>query len=403
MPDIATRRSQAGWTTVAFGDVVRQVKDKVEPEAAGLERYVAGEHMDTDDLRIRRWGEIGDGYLGPAFHMRFKPGHVLYGSRRTYLRKVALADFEGITANTTYVLESANPDVLLPELLPFIMQTEAFSQHSVRESKGSVNPYVNFSDLAWFEFALPPIEEQRRLAQSLTGLDLALESLQTLGRAGRGAARALLEVRLQRLDIAGCRVRVADLLLDGPRNGLSPKTNAVQHGLRTVSIGAVEGGRFKPDNYVKYIDLDPADASPYLVRSGDVFAVRGNGNRRLVGLVGLSARSYDDLVYPDLLMRMRFDADRVDPGFLVAQWNHPSVHARLLTSAKSSNGIAKINGQDIRAHELLIPPIQQQREIMVAIEAAAEAERIASTRIGLLHRLRVDIMSAITGDSYGEL
>ena len=30
--------------------------------------------MDTDDLRIRRWGEIGDGYLGPAFHMRFKPG-----------------------------------------------------------------------------------------------------------------------------------------------------------------------------------------------------------------------------------------------------------------------------------------------------------------------------------------
>jgi restriction endonuclease S subunit len=167
MPDVAKKRPKAGWTTVAFGDVVRQVKDKVDPEASGLERYVAGEHMDTDDLRIRRWGEIGDGYLGPAFHMRFKPGQVLYGSRRTYLRKVAVADFEGITANTTYVLESANPDVLLPELLPFIMQTEAFNQHSVRESKGSVNPYVNFSDLAWFEFTLPPIEEQRKLCDVL--------------------------------------------------------------------------------------------------------------------------------------------------------------------------------------------------------------------------------------------
>lgn len=177
MSDMATKRPQAGWTTVAFGDVVRQVKDKVDPEASGLERYVAGEHMDTDDLRIRRWGEIGDGYLGPAFHMRFKPGQVLYGSRRTYLRKVAVADFEGITANTTYVLESANPDVLLPELLPFIMQTEAFNQHSVRESKGSVNPYVNFSDLAWFEFTLPPIEEQRRALRVLTAttsLDVAL-------------------------------------------------------------------------------------------------------------------------------------------------------------------------------------------------------------------------------------
>ena len=99
--------------------------------------------------------------------MRFKPGHVLYGSRRTYLRKIALADFEGITANTTYVLESKGPRVLLPELLPFIMQAEPFHEHSKRESKGSVNPYVNFSDLAWYKFSLPPLEEQRRIAEVL--------------------------------------------------------------------------------------------------------------------------------------------------------------------------------------------------------------------------------------------
>lgn len=160
-----------GWTTVALGDVVRLVKDKVDPEDSGLERYVAGEHMATDDLQIRRWGEIGDGYLGPAFHMRFKPGHVLYGSRRTYLRKVALATFEGVTSNTTYVLESAAPDALLPELLPFVMQAESFHAHSVRESKGSVNPYVNFSDLAWYEFALPPLEEQRRIARALQAME----------------------------------------------------------------------------------------------------------------------------------------------------------------------------------------------------------------------------------------
>ena len=191
MPEAATMESRVGWRIVAFGDVVRQVKDKVNPEESGLERYVAGEHMDTDDLRIRRWGEIGDGYLGPAFHMRFKPGHVLYGSRRTYLRKVAVADFEGITANTTYVLESADPEVLLPELLPFIMQTEAFSQHSVRESKGSVNPYVNFSDLAWFEFTLPPIDEQRRIAEELSTAHQLEEHYRVLQEKARGLLDSL--------------------------------------------------------------------------------------------------------------------------------------------------------------------------------------------------------------------
>ena len=76
MPD----NLKKGWSRVAFGEVVRQVRDCVDPEKSGLERYVAGEHMDTDDLKIRRWGTIGDGYLGPAFHMRFKPGQALYGS-----------------------------------------------------------------------------------------------------------------------------------------------------------------------------------------------------------------------------------------------------------------------------------------------------------------------------------
>src|SRR5678816_4182031 len=113
-----------GWRKVRFGHAVRQVKDRVDPETAGIERYVAGDHMDSDETRIRRWGTVGDGYLGPAFHMRFRRGQVLYGSRRTYLRKVAVADFDGICANTTYVLEPKDSEILLPELLPIIMQTE---------------------------------------------------------------------------------------------------------------------------------------------------------------------------------------------------------------------------------------------------------------------------------------
>lgn len=182
-------KASARWKRVKFGDVVRQVKSKVDPDTAGVERYVAGEHMDTDDLRIRRWGEVGDGYLGPAFHMRFKPGQVLYGSRRTYLRKVAVADFEGICANTTFVLESADPSRLLPEFLPVVMQTEEFHEHSKRESKGSVNPYVNYSDLAWYEFALPPLEEQRRIAEATRASTLVRESL----REAQAAATTLVD------------------------------------------------------------------------------------------------------------------------------------------------------------------------------------------------------------------
>ena len=193
------RNLKPGWTRVAFGDVVRQVKDRVEPVTSGLKCYVAGDHMDTGDLHIRRWGEIGDGYLGPAFHMRFRPGQVLYGSRRTYLRKVAVADFAGITANTTFVLESKDSNVLLPDLLPFVMSTESFHKYSIEKSKGSVNPYVNFSDLATYEFVLPPLDEQRRIASALNGAEAAISAFRRLSTSTDNLRRALLISTFDRL------------------------------------------------------------------------------------------------------------------------------------------------------------------------------------------------------------
>jgi len=58
MPD---RTGEGTWGRAAFGDVARQVQDRVDANESGLERFVAGEHMDTDDLRIRRWGTVGAG------------------------------------------------------------------------------------------------------------------------------------------------------------------------------------------------------------------------------------------------------------------------------------------------------------------------------------------------------
>lgn len=156
-----------GWHLVKFGDYVRKVNTRIDLENSTISRYVAGEHMDTDNLRITRWGIVGDGYLGPAFITRFVPGQVLYGSRRTYLRKVALADFEGICANTTFVLEPKS-EKLLNDFLAHVMSTESFHSYSISKSKGSVNPYINFVDLKDYEFVLPPVAEQKQIVKVLS-------------------------------------------------------------------------------------------------------------------------------------------------------------------------------------------------------------------------------------------
>lgn len=332
----ASAKLKAGWTLVAFGDVARQVKDRVDPVTVNLRRYIAGEHMDTDQLRIRRWGTVGDAYLGPAFHMRFRPGHVLYGSRRTYLRKVAVAEFEGVTANTTFVIETRNPDALLPAFLPFIMQTDSFHEHSIEKSKGSVNPYVNFADIAAYEFALPPLEEQRRIANVLSAVTEACQTCSHLEHALTQTELSAVQTQLDRAESLP-PAPVADLLLEPPRNGPSASpvslAEASQAGLKTVSVSAVGRGRFDPAAAIKRVEMDDAAARPFLVQDGDAFVVRGNGNRGLCGQAGLAVASYDDLIYPDLLIRLRFNPTRILPAFAVAQWNLPAAHRQLSARA----------------------------------------------------------------------
>lgn len=58
---------KSDWKYVTLGDVASASKEKCDPESGTVERYVAGEHMNTDGLKIHRWGVVGDGYLGPGF------------------------------------------------------------------------------------------------------------------------------------------------------------------------------------------------------------------------------------------------------------------------------------------------------------------------------------------------
>lgn len=397
------RSDATAWTKVAFGDVVRQVKDRVDPEQSGLERYVAGEHMDTDDLRLRRWGDIGDGYLGPAFHMRFKPGQVLYGSRRTYLRKVAVADFEGITANTTYVLEPKDPKALLPELLPYIMQSDAFIQHSVRESKGSVNPYVNFSDLAWYEFALPPLNEQRRILSVLKSAAECKDTHLAAADAAVTAREALVEDRMRGLSMGRVRrnERVGRYCADWRVFRLGELVTMTQYGLSDVAKDTgrfpmlrmmnIESGRVV-ENDLKYIDLDPADHVRYQLANGDVLFNRTN-SYDLVGRTGVYELGGDH-VFASYLVRIRTDGDRLNPDYLCAFLNAPVGRRQVMSFATRGVSQANVNASSLRRVLIPLPSIEYQVRTVAAVRSLADASECSRARAADAGRIIARVVNA---------
>ena len=151
---------------VRYCEIAQKLTRRIDPVDYGIVRIIAGENLEAEDFKIRTWGTVGKDFLGPAFHVLFQAGDILYGSRRTYLKKVALADFEGVCANTTYVIR-ANEEFLLQDLLKHIMLSERFTQYSIGVSKGSTNPYINWKDLDNFVFEIPDLETQRVIADLL--------------------------------------------------------------------------------------------------------------------------------------------------------------------------------------------------------------------------------------------
>jgi type I restriction enzyme S subunit len=249
--------SKAGWTRVAFGDVVRLSKGRVaDAKVAGIERVVGLEHIDTNDLRIRRWGDVAD---GTTFTTRFKPGQVLFGKRRAYQRKVAVADFEGVCSGDIYVLEPAS-DQLTPELLPFLCQTDAFFDHAVGTSAGSLSPRTNWTGLASFEFLLPSIQEQARLVEALCAASRLAEVQHDLRNHAEAVLMALLKERI------GGGFKPADY------QGWVDDRDSEMRFVRLSDVASVDRGKFshRPRNLPQFF------GGPYpFAQTGDVAAARG--------------------------------------------------------------------------------------------------------------------------------
>jgi hypothetical protein len=156
-----------GWKRMAFGDFAQSVGDRAEPKDAQEEIYVGLEHLDPHCLHIRRWGK-GSDVTGTK--LRFRKGDIIFGKRRAYQRKLAVAEFGGICSAHAMVIR-AKPEKVLPEFMPFLMMSDRFMNRAVEISVGSLSPTINWTTLKLETFDLPPLDQQRRIAEILWAVD----------------------------------------------------------------------------------------------------------------------------------------------------------------------------------------------------------------------------------------
>ncbi len=397
MSDKKKKSLKPGWRQVQFGDVVQLAKARSQdPVADGIERYVGLEHLEPGDLRIRSWGNVADGV---TFTSVFQPGQVLFGKRRAYQRKVAVADFSGVCSGDIYVLESKDPKVLLPELLPFICQSDSFLDHAVGSSAGSLSPRTNWTSLASYAFLIPSVEEQRRYLGAASAMLSAIDHVRDLAGAAEAARRSLLLVCFR--SSGGS----SDHFPENWNLGTVRDFGDVQVGIRKHP-GSLTGSNMRPylrvanvlDDQIKWDDVmsihvPDADVVRCSLRDGDILVNKGN-SIDLVGRASIFRKSdfpANEVFFQDHLMRFR-PAESVDPEYALGYLQHLLYTSQFTRIAGASTSIATIPLAAFEGLTFPVPPIQQQVEIGSALRGLAEARSRAKSRLTAIRSMMRSLM-----------
>lgn len=351
-------RLNPDWKMVKFGEVVKNANlVEREPEANGVERIVGLEHIDPENLHIRRWNSVAD---GTSFTRKFVPGQTLFGKRRAYQRKVAFAEFEGICSGDILTFEPKNRTVLLPELLPFICQSDAFFDHALDTSAGSLSPRTSWTALKDYEFPLPPLDEQKRIAEILWAADEAVSAYQEALNHICIASQIRLEHTLNTLNCS--ELSLPDVLSGSPESGCSAPPSSDETGHWVLSLAALSA-----NGYVRG-SLKPVAKTKKMIGAilskGDLLISRSN-TVELVGFAGIFDQDRTDVSFPDTMMRLPVNTQKALPDYLelVLLSNRGRRHM-IKTASGTSSSMKKINRKTLAEFRFPVPDLDAQKRIV---------------------------------------
>jgi len=340
-------------------------KKKPVPEDAA--HYIGLEHLIPGTFDIAEWGSevapVGEKLL-------MKKGDVLFGRRRAYQRKVGIAPFDGIFSAHGMVLRP-RPEVVDEKYFPFFISSDQFMNEAVRISVGSLSPTINWGTLKNCEFDLPPMDEQKKLAELLWAANDLKESY----KKAITATDEMLKAKFREMfgDVVGNEkqwplmpIKEFATVRIGPFGSLLHAEDYVKGGHLIVNPCHMGDKGFEPD-FSQTIDDDKYDQlSSYVLKKGDLVL----GRRGEIGRCVLMERDGVVCGTGSLFVRIIRDCD---PRYLVRVMKDSHFRVEL---EKKAIGTTMKNINATIVEELLVPlpPISLQREFVAIADKAESAK-----------------------------
>ena len=339
---------------VKLGEVAREykatVKSSVGMPTVGLEHLIPGE------ILLEYWDEGKDN----TFTKSFKKGQMLFGRRRAYLKKAAVAPFDGVCSGDITVIE-AIPEKMNTELLPFIIQNDLFFDYAVGKSAGSLSPRVKWESLKEYEFDLPDLNQQNDLVDLLKAAYRTKKAYQNLITATDNLVKSQFIEMIYAQGYPTIKVgKVLHQIIKTERIVDTSKEKYVTVALH--GLGARE----------RNIDIyDPKPFSAYRVKMGQFIYSRIDARN---GAFSIVPRELDGAVVSKDFPVFDIDTAKITPQVLMFSMLDQNFLQQIKQNSLGSTNRQRIKEEVFLEYQIVLPPISVQRAFEQLVEQSDKSK-----------------------------
>lgn len=370
---------KTNWKLVKFGDVVFEPKETMKDIVSdGIEHVVGLEHITSGDVHLRNSASIDE---STTFTKKFAKGDVLFGRRRAYLKKAAVAHFDGICSGDITVFRAKNN--LLPELLPFIVNNDKFFDYAVQHSAGGLSPRVKFKDLANYEFLLPPKDQQAQLAELLWAMDELIEREKEVLNRFELSLFSLLKNSFNNLKN---KKSLIDLCVEPPKYGANSPAVDYDNEIRYLRITDI--GNFGNLNEEKVSASEHDDK--YLLKYGDFLLARSADPGRSYYYKDSDGKC----THAGYLIKFTLDLNKILPEFLYF-FTQTKEFKLWINQTTRTGTLSNINSKEFSRLQIPITDIEKQKSIIESINNLYNLYRKVETKVQTSKLLQKSLINQV--------
>ena len=330
-----------------------------------------------------------------------RAGDILVVRSGAYTGDVGLVTKEWEGAVAGYDLIVTPSDTIDSRFLTYyLLSSSVQKRHFVGLKVRSAQPHLNSSQLEETPIPLPPLPEQKKIAEVLSTVDQAIEkideAIEKNQKLKKGLMQELLTEGIGHKEFKDSEI--GRIPKEWDIRKLGEVITLCQYGL---SIAMSQEGEYpivKMDDIVngyvvadkvKYVNLDKRDFENFKLKKGDILFNRTN-SYELVGRTGVFTLD-GNYVFASYLIRIRPDTEVLNSFFLTLYLIFSGEKLRQLATRAVHQ--ANINATTLQKVVIPIPHLPEQQKIAEILSAADERLGLLRTRKERLGKIKKGLMN----------